>query len=393
MPNTVIALDYSVRTTDADGRLHIAKSHISKANVRPYYGREIPDSEALRLDPDKIYQLLLDPQELAAGASTFARLPILSKHQPILNPDQYPSELVIGAIGSDVEFTDPYLDADLCFWHAEAIVGIETDTVRELSAAFRYVAMMTPGTYQAVAYDGIMTQIRGNHLALVESGRAGSDVLAADEAIKTMKTTKLGKALFVTLGGMSTKLAQDSALHALVGNVTKKTFNKGEVSAKLIAMDADLDPKQLGSTLDALLALDAEDDEHPKDCDCKKCKMAKDEAEEEERKKKVAEDAEKDEKVEAAMDSFKKDLRDADEARRAVRSVVGDVIAQDSAEDIYGFALDHLKVDRKGVTGVPALKALFTLASSRTDTLVAHIAQDSAGLVTKFPNATRFRQQ
>ena len=49
-----------------------------------------------------------------------------------------------------------------------------------------------------------------------------------------------------------------------------------------------------------------------------------------------------------AMDEFKAELREAEDARRAVRPVVGDVLAQDSAEGIYGFALDQMKVDRQG---------------------------------------------
>ena len=43
----------SVRSFDADGRLHVARSNISKANVCPYLGREIPDWERLGLDGDK----------------------------------------------------------------------------------------------------------------------------------------------------------------------------------------------------------------------------------------------------------------------------------------------------------------------------------------------------
>ena len=216
------------------------------------------------------------------------------------------------------------------------------------------------------------------------------------------KPTKLGTALIATLGGMSAKLALDSALPTLVGQAVKRTFNKADVSAKLIAMDADLKPAAVAAVLDSLLAMDEEkkvaedEDEHPKDCDCKECKkVAQDAAdEEEEKKKKIAEDAEEkaEKKLEGAMDSFRKDLREANEARIAVRPVVGDVIAQDSAAEIYGFALDHLKVDRAGVTGVPALKSLFALAS-KPSAPTTRIAQDSAGAAAKFPNASRFRQQ
>lgn len=385
------AFDSSARTTDAAGRLHISRSHISKATVNPYYGREIPGSEALGLNPDKIYQMLRDPAELAASASTFARLPILSEHIPV-SADEPRQDLIIGAIGSVVEFNDPYLDADLGFWEAGAIAGIESGKWRELSCAYYYVPVMTPGTYQGQDYDGVMTQIRGNHLALVESGRAGSDVLAADEAIKTMKTTKLGKALIVTLGGLSAKLAQDSALPALVGQAVASTFNKADVSAKLVAMDSELDPVKAGSVIDALLAMDAEEKDKKDDPDPAQDEDDDDD-EEKARKKKVAEDEEREEKTKAAMDSFKAELREANDARIAVRSVVGDVIAQDSAEGIYGFALDHMKVGREGVTGVPALKALFTLASERASAATPRIAQDSAGLATRFPAATRFRQQ
>ena len=72
-----LAFDRSARRIDADGRLHVDRSHISKATVNPYYGKEIPGYEALGLVPDTVYRLFRDPVELERGAATFARLPIL----------------------------------------------------------------------------------------------------------------------------------------------------------------------------------------------------------------------------------------------------------------------------------------------------------------------------
>ena len=400
---TALAFDGTVRSVDKDGRMHIAKSHISKATVNPYFGSEIPNSQALGLIPTQIYYLFRDPKELARAASTFARLPILMGHKATSAKD-HPEELVVGAIGSDVEFNDPYLDADVCIWTDEAIAGIETDTVREFSCSYRYVAVMTPGEYHGQRYDGVMTEIHGNHLALVEAGRAGSDVLAADEAIKTMKTTTLGKALIVTLGGMSPKLAQDSAFLALVAEASKKTINPEEMSTAIVAMDASLDPKKIKMSFDALLALDADKEDKPAedgedDEEEKKKKMAAD-AEEEADKKKAAEDAEEEKKedkkamdaaISTAIMTAKNELREANEARMAVRDVVGEVLAQDSAEAIYGFALDQMSVDHKDVTGVPAMKALFTLAKTRT-VPAPRVAMDSATMATKFPALARFSQ-
>lgn len=419
MPNLRLAFDRSARRIDADGRMHVDRSHISKATVNPYYGREIPGFEALGLVPDRVYRLLRDPVELERAAPTFARLPILSEHVPVTVETPRP-DLVVGAIGSDVTFSAPYLDADLCVWDSAAIAGIETDKVRELSCAYRYVPVMEPGEFEGQPYDGRMTEIQGNHLALVEVGRAGSDVVVADRnpfnfKETAMKMSKLGKALFAALCAASPVLAADSALPALVGNANRKTFNRKDVKAKILALDAELDPQQLDNVIDALLDVEqdpkpmetpaAAADESPADKVRKLlagkvddavidevCALCAAPAADEEPGK-PAPDAVKKEDVAAAMDSMRQEFREANEARVDVRAVVGDVLGMDSAAEIYGFALDHMKVDRKGVEGVPALRALFKVAAAgKTATAtVPNVAQDSAGLAAKFPGASRFR--
>jgi len=404
----------SVRTIDADGRLHVAKSHISKANVCVYYGKEIPGYEALGLAPDQVYRLLRDPVELERAAPTFARLPILSEHVPVTVDAPRP-DLVVGAIGSEITFTPPYLDADLCVWDATAIAGIETDKVRELSCAYRYVPVMEPGEFEGQPYDGRMTEIQGNHLALVEVGRAGSDVVVADRnpfilKESAMKMSKLGKALFAALCAASPVLAADSALPALVGTANRKTFKKDDVKAKLLALDASIDSNQLDAVLDAIL--DVEQDPKPVETPA----AAADESPADKLRALLAgkvddatleaacgllatpaadekpEPGMKKEEVDAAMDGLRKELREAEEARRDVRAIVGDVMGMDSAAAVYGFALDHMKVDRAGVEGAPALRALFKVAAAnKASTAPVHVAQDSAGLAAKFPGAARFR--
>lgn len=410
-----LAFDRTARRIDADGRLHVDRSHISKATVNPYYGKEIPGYEALGLQPDKVYRLLRDPVELERAAPTFARLPVLSEHVPVTVDAPRP-DLVVGAIGSEVVFAAPYLDADLCVWDATAIAGIETDKVRELSCAYRYVPVMEPGEFEGQPYDGRMTEIQGNHLALVEVGRAGSDVVVADRnpfnfKETAMKMSKLGKALFAALCAASPVLAADSALPALVGSANRKTFDRKDVKAKLLALDADLDPQQLDNVIDALLDVEqdpkpvetpaAAADESPADKlrallagkvdDAtleQACGLLATPAADE---KPEGEGGMKKEEVTAAMDSLRKELREANEAAREVRHIVGDV-AMDSAAEIYGFALDHMKVDRAGVEGAPALRALFKVAAAnKASTAPVHVAQDSAGLAAKFPGAARFR--
>ena len=177
---TTIAFDRaSVRHIDEDGRLHVAVTNISKAAVNPYLGREIPDHERHGLDADRVYHLYRDPAELAAAAPTFNNIPLLSAHVPVTVDDHRP-DLVVGSTGSDAAFDGTYLRNSLVVWERNAIGGIESGAQRELSCAYRYDFDPTSGAVDGVRYDGVMRNLRGNHVALVEQGRAGADVIVGD---------------------------------------------------------------------------------------------------------------------------------------------------------------------------------------------------------------------
>lgn len=420
----VLAFDrQSVRSVDADGRLHVALTNISKANVSPYYGSEIPGFASLGLDPGKIYNLWRDPSELEKGAKSFNNLPILRRHIQV-SADAPSKEDVVGSIGSDVTFNSPYLCASLCFWDSEAIAGIESGQLEELSPAYRYTPDMTPGeTPDGEAYDGRMTNILGNHLATVEVGRTGKDVVVADskplppkQEIPAMKPTKLGLALKLALSAASPKIAQDSSLGALVGQAKAKTFKKKEVVTALVAMDSEIDTGQLDAIIDAILGVeenpepekptvlagDEEDDgagsKHAEIIDFLKSKgldasdleavgnmltrMDKPEVNDE-----LPDDVMTKEDVSTAMDSMRKDLtkqfRDLEQAKADVRPTVGDVIGMDSAPSVYRFALDQMKVDHKDLPDA-ALGKFYALAADRKSDKSPStlIANDSATVAT-----------
>jgi hypothetical protein len=188
----LLAYDKSVRAVDHDGHLRISVANISKATVNPYFGKEIPGWKELSLDPQKTYMLLRDPAELEKAAPTFNGKPLLLKHVP-LNADDHPHEKVVGSVGNDVRWEAPYLRASLTVWDNSSIAGIETGDQRELSSAYYYDADMTPGDYAGMSYDGVMRNIRGNHVALVETGRAGSDVAVGDSAQVRRKLHIIGQ--------------------------------------------------------------------------------------------------------------------------------------------------------------------------------------------------------
>jgi uncharacterized protein len=173
------------RIKDDDGHLHIASSPISKAMVCPYYGHEIPNAARLGLQPGRMYRLLRDPSELAKAAPTFNGKPLLIVHKPT-TADDHDRSITVGAV-RDPSWDGPYLRAALDVWDGEGIDGIETNALRQLSASYRYDPDMTPGVYQGEPYDGVMRNIRANHVALVEEGRAGPDVMVSDSRPRSGK--------------------------------------------------------------------------------------------------------------------------------------------------------------------------------------------------------------
>ena len=169
----------SQRETDENGFLHVGASHITKATVNPYYGREIPGWQEAGLDPEAVYYGLRDPEELQASLETWAGLPLHIEHH--IDSAEEPQKLTrVGAVGTGAVWNPPYVDAPLTVWDRTAIDAIEDGSFRELSCAYRYDPDFTPGSYEGTPYDFIMRNIRGNHVALVEEGRAGPDVVVAD---------------------------------------------------------------------------------------------------------------------------------------------------------------------------------------------------------------------
>ena len=59
--------------------------------------------------------------------------------------------------------------------------------MKDLSAAYFFDADMTPGEYEGERYDGVMRNLRANHVALVEEGRAGPDVVVGDSNPKELR--------------------------------------------------------------------------------------------------------------------------------------------------------------------------------------------------------------
>lgn len=413
----------SARTYDEDGHLHVKDVPISKANVCPYYGREIPKFEQLGLEPNRIYNLLRHPDELAKAAGTFNGKPLLDLHRAQTAQD-HARAVTVGSI-HNVRFEAPYLLAqDFHVWAGESIADIDANKKRQLSSSYRYDADMTPGVFEGVAHDGVMRNIRGNHTAFVSAGRAGSDVLVNDAAIIpfnqeiTMAQAKTASRQALLATGalhvyLRPKLAADAKidLAPVVAGVTGANWatERGNIKGRLatatagkLAQDATLE--DVTAMLDHLDKV--EDDEPAKPGDkvisaadaaiatqaAVTAALAEAAAKAPETVSRVAMDAAIATAATAAAQAAETAtigrLRAISEAERDVRPRVGEIAAMDSAGDVYKFALDHAGVDLTGVSP-DSYRALYRAIPAPEARRVAPVAvaMDAAA---KSGRATRF---
>jgi len=439
-------MDRSARHYDADGRLHVAASNISKAAVNPYYGREIPGAEGLGLNLDRVYHLLRDPDELEKAAPTFNNLPILSRHVPVsaTGSDTHQPDLVVGSTGTDAAFDGQYLRNSLVIWAGAAIAGIEQEVQRELSSAYRYVADMTPGTYKGLHYDGVMRSIVGNHVALVQQGRAGRDVVVGDQDTMA-KTSRTALMLTGALHALiAPRLAADKALDVgpLVRDVNRASYRRTtadlparivRAATPLLAADEGIDVDDVVKVIHAIegTAPDADADVIPEsapavdgdgDLVSRICAMLEGKvdadvlaqiaamgdapaAEDEDAPTLQPPGAEPvAEQDKPAMDAatirrnLTADFHAIRQAERDVAPFVGEItVAMDSAAAIYRMALDHAGVDHAAVRETAALRAMVALLpkpGEKSDTRrpIAMDAKAGDGLSKRFgDNVNRLR--
>lgn len=433
-----MALDRaSVRSYDADGRLRVEITPISKANICPYYGREIRDWEKLGLDPDKVYRLYRDPEELEKAAPTFNNLPLLSRHVPVTadGDTTHRPDLVVGSLGTDAVFDAPYLKNSLIIWARPSINAVEAERQKELSSAYRYRADMKPGTVDGEAYDGVMRDIVGNHVALVEEGRAGPDVVVGDSKEQfTMTKTVLSRKAILLQGAamafLAPKLAQDAKvdLTPAFKGVDAKNFKDktpgiiAEITKRVegkLAQDADIEG--LPQALEAVAPADpaeAVDEEPGNDVAELKAQVAalaaqvakivKAEGAEAAAMDEESDDEKDDDKDKVTKPAMDKAIADAvksateaatkrqvqiRDAERAVRPYVGDLaVAFDSAEAVYETALKTLGVVTEGVHPSAFAAILSTIPVPGSTPKKAVVAQDAAaakGFAERYPDAKR----
>ena len=178
------------REYDGNGWFTVENNPLSKIGVFEYLGRSV-DPNA---DPDRMFNILRPAEELGSAETieSFKLLPWIDDHVMLGSEDEglMPAERkgIQGVIGEKVWFdaATGTLFGNIKLM-SQAMAGLIESGKKELSCGYRCTYERADGiTPDGQPYQYIQRNIRGNHLALVDSGRMGPGVAVLDH-LETQK--------------------------------------------------------------------------------------------------------------------------------------------------------------------------------------------------------------
>ena len=178
------AMDKSARQFDQNGYMTIEGNPISKEGVFDYLGSQIPGYPG---NPNDIVKVYRPGEELARPETieSFKLMPFIDEHNWIGTEGIDAAELPLtGTTGENVYYEAPYLRANLRVFSKKLLDAFNAGKV-QLSPGYLYDYEYAPGQWNGIAYSYVQRNLRGNHLALVQTGRTGADVAVMDSAILT----------------------------------------------------------------------------------------------------------------------------------------------------------------------------------------------------------------
>lgn len=204
------------RVIDNNGFLYVKKSPLLRAGILEYYGEEFEldkiDGEII--DKDKVYKVYVPIEEIKKAVEGFKNKPITLEHEWLGNEGTDSKGYQVGNTGEQIFIQDNMIFSNLEITSQEAIEEIENGNKAELSASYEQSFKKAPNDAE---YDFIATDIRPNHIALVEKGRCGSGVRVYNNLLTKGKKT------------MDVKLTIDGNDIDLTEIVSRRESEVGEV--------------------------------------------------------------------------------------------------------------------------------------------------------------------
>lgn len=170
------------RERTPEGYLKVT-ARIARSGIYEYTRRDMGATDGNPFEKVRIYR---PPDEVFSDEAlrSFALKPVTDNHPPEFVTTENYKNYAVGFTGETVERDGDYVRATLVITDANSIKRIEGGKV-ELSAGYQLELELTPGkSPDGAAYDAVQRTIRGNHIALVDAGRCGSNCRLDDNALE-----------------------------------------------------------------------------------------------------------------------------------------------------------------------------------------------------------------
>lgn len=128
--------------------------------------------DGVEIEKDKLYKVYISPEELEKSKDTFIGKPIVNNHQWLGKEGENAKDYQEGSLGENLFIKGNLLMSPMFFNNLKTVEEIQNNEKVELSASYSNKLKKSNNK----DYDFIATDIVGNHIALVEKGRCGSDV-------------------------------------------------------------------------------------------------------------------------------------------------------------------------------------------------------------------------
>ncbi|PWJ80634.1 hypothetical protein C7441_112176 [Pseudaminobacter salicylatoxidans] len=208
-----------------DGYL-VADARVARIGIQTYAGWEVgkPNLPLVR-----VYR----PEGEVFSRDTlasFAHRPVTNDHpDEVVTADNW-KELAVGQTADEIARDGTFIRVPLMVADAAAIKDIEGGK-RELSAGYTCDLAFEPGTTpEGEAYDAVQKNIRANHVAIVQRGRAGSEVRIGD-------ASKWGPAPITPTMDKETVTMSDALRTVVVDGLSVQTTDQGAQAIQKLLKD------------------------------------------------------------------------------------------------------------------------------------------------------------
>jgi hypothetical protein len=248
---------------------------VTNTGIFPYYVDGVIENR-LRI-PEEVF----DSESL----ESLKGVPLTDDHPSVVVTSENIKDYQIGHLGTDVRISGYYVSCDIYITDADTIEKVKNGKVA-LSCGYFSDIKEVSGDKWGQPYDSMQTNIRYNHVSIVDAGRAGedarmyldSDEFNSDEFAFGLKVSKHdekpqantednndGKetAMIITVDNKQIDLSKDSAADlvlALVKDRDQFATDKDDLKAQLDAVVVEKDTLQANYDADKSLLTKAQDD-------------------------------------------------------------------------------------------------------------------------------------